>query len=59
VSDEEHPMSHDDIAREVIGKWIGQYGDLFSPGARASALLTVSRIAADMAEEEIAKLPDL
>lgn len=51
--------SHDDTARAVIAGWIGQFGDLFGPGARAAALLTISRVAAELAEAEQAKLPDL
>jgi len=51
--------THDEIARDVIGKWIGQFGDLIGPGARAAALLTIARVAEDMAGEEEAKIPDL
>lgn len=55
----QQPPTHDEIARDVIGKWIGQFGDLFSPGTRAAALLTISRVAGEMANEEEAKIPDL
>ena len=51
--------SHDDTAREVIGRWLAPFGDVFSPGARAAALMTISRVAAELAEAELAKLPDL
>ena len=55
----QQPPTHDEIARHVIGKWIGQFGDLIGPGARAAALLTISRVAEELAREEESKIPDL
>jgi hypothetical protein len=51
--------SHDDIARDLIERWIAQFADLFGPGVRAAALLTISRVAGEMSEREEAKMPDL
>ena len=49
----------DAYCRRLIETWMADgLMHLFSPQARASALLTVSRVAGEMAEEEIAKVPD-
>lgn len=51
--------SHDDIARDLIERWIQQFGELFGPGVRACALLTIARVAGEMSEREEAKIPDM
>jgi hypothetical protein len=49
----------EEVARLVIGQWMKNTRfDLFGPQARAAALFTFARICEEMAEEEIAKLPD-
>jgi hypothetical protein len=54
------PPTHDDIARKLVTDWIDRYaGILTTPGTRAVVLLTISRIATELAEREQAKLPDL
>jgi hypothetical protein len=53
----------DAIARALIQRWMDDElfakgaADLFGPGARAAALMTISRVAEEMAEGEIAQLP--
>jgi hypothetical protein len=51
--------THDDIARDLIERWLATFADLFGPGVRAAVLLTISRVAAEIAEREEAKIPDL
>ena len=53
------PEQIDATARAVITRWLDQLGELFGPAARAAALLTISRVAAEMAEHEEARIPDL
>ncbi len=52
----------DAIARQVIQRWMddqlfAKARELFGPGARAAMLMTISRVAEEMAEGEIAQLP--
>lgn len=53
----------DAIARQVIQRWMddqllfAKARELFGPGARAAMLMTISRVAEDIAEGEIAQLP--
>ena len=49
----------DAYCRRLIEKWMADgLLHLFTPQARASALMTVSRVAGELAEEEMAKVPD-
>jgi hypothetical protein len=49
---------HDAIARRLLGLWLKEM-EIFSPAARCSALLTLARVAAELADEEEAKIRDL
>lgn len=51
--------THDDIARGLVERWVAELSDLFGPAVRASALLTIARVAGELAEKEEAKIPDL
>jgi len=49
---------HDETARRIIREWLAML-DVFSPGARCAALLTIARVAEELAAEEEAKIRDL